>query len=264
MTPRELELGRMGRKILLSSDWHGDKRTLGVSRIDDVRTAVRQTVDAAVTHKVDLYVFLGDLCDPDSGPIVLRCAEIAVQAACDLQEAGIDSLWLAGNHDVFEDSTGCTSLAPLRALPSRLPGMGRVTVAERPLVFTKQETAFMCLPYVATSHPYSPEQFAREQLDALDADMRVVVLGHLHLAGIIPGEETHEMGRGRDLFYPHKTLDEWKEDPGNNPSVIYEANGHYHEPQLYAGVHVPGALVRFTFADVHEPSFILVDLEGVP
>ena len=65
-------------KILHTSDWHADWSTSGVDRYDDVAEAVAQTVKEAVDRKVDLYVFAGDLADPDDGPRVLRAVELAV------------------------------------------------------------------------------------------------------------------------------------------------------------------------------------------
>jgi len=233
--------------MLNTSDWHPDKRTMNYPRFDDVAQAVEQTVDVAIAEKVDLYAFNGDLCDPDAGPIVLRCAGLAVRASARLSSHGIQSVWVAGNHDVFEDGSGLTSLNPLHGMP------GIVTVAERPTLFEEFGMNILCLPYSAVSHAYDPEEWARKALEGSPAP-KVLVLAHLHVKGIVPGEETREMGRGRELWFPREVF-RGKEDR------VAMFNGHYHAGGIHDGIVIPGSLARFTFGEESsKPSFLLVEL----
>lgn len=248
-------------KLAISSDWHGDKSTLGVPRFEDVRDAVKHSVRVAIAERVDGYVFPGDLCDPDAGSVVMRVVELAMATALELAMEGIPSLWVAGNHCVIEDGSGDTSLSPLRALAHVYP----VTVAEVPTVLHHWgEATILALPYTASSHPYD----VREVLDRhLPADgSRVVVVGHLAVPGIQPGEETTEMARGREVVLPLDWLHALPRK--RRPALI--VNGHYHRQQEHRWppgdpdpvvVHVPGAMARLTAGErEHQPGFLLAEV----
>jgi exonuclease SbcD len=253
-------------KILLTSDWHADARTLGHARFDDVDRAVRQTVDAAIKQKVDAYCFLGDLCDPDSGSSVFRSVELAISTAVALSREGILNVWLAGNHDVIEDGSGDTTLSPLRPLVSAYAGL--TYLFERPGTvlagqgLDKRAVFIRALPYTATSHGYDPtEHVGRStKVDArMTANTYLIVLAHLAVEGVQPGEETKEMPRGRDVTFPRVSFPE--ED-----STTHLFNGHYHRQQThgmpgYRPVHIPGAPARFTFGEQdNEPGYLLVEV----
>ena len=79
--------------ICVSSDWHADARSHGVDRFDDVAQAVAQTVKAAREEHADLYLFLGDLCDPDDVPRALRSVRLMLDVALELADAAIP-LWV--------------------------------------------------------------------------------------------------------------------------------------------------------------------------
>lgn len=233
-------------KMLLTGDWHGDWVTMGVPRYTEVENAAEETVRAAVDQRVDLYVFMGDLTDPDSGPSVFRCVDLALRTANELSRRRITSFWLAGNHDVSEDGTGTTTLTPLRSGNER----SEHTLFERPYV-VDFGLHFLMLPFTAASHTYNPEELAKEFVAKND---RGVVLGHLSVPGVIPGEETTEMPRGRDVRFP---VEVFKDKPD-----FFLANGHYHRRQRSPdGVWMPGSLARLTFGEEdHKPSYLIVEL----
>lgn len=238
------------KKILVTSDWHLDHVTAGVQRFEELRHAVFAMVARAIDDNFDAFLFLGDLCDPDSGSSVFRAIEVAADAAMRLATKSIPSIWLAGNHDVIEDGTGDTTLSPLRALSV---SNGHVTVVERPKVLRfGHRLDIVCLPFTATSHAYDVEKFVRS---SSTSSTDVVVLGHLSIPGIIPGEETHEMPRGREICWPHEAVDAM---PARRKFL---ANGHYHRQQVYRGINIPGSLARLTFGEKdHEPSFLIVEV----
>jgi len=235
-------------KVVCSSDWHADWSTAGFSREGDVATAVDETVAAAVEQGASHYFFLGDLCDPD-GARAHRAVELAVRTAVRLSRAGIASRWLAGNHDVVEDGHGTTMLGALRELESaELP----VRVYDRPTVEVLPEVAVVALPYCARSHAYDPEAFVRA--NPLPG-WRVVVLGHLNIAGIAPGSETDEMPRGRDVMFPLAAC----QDVYGERALLM--NGHYHQHQVFRRIHVPGSLERLTFGEMaNEPGYMIVEV----
>jgi len=221
-------------KLLVTSDWHLDHVTLGVSRFEELRSAVQETIDAAIRERVDGYVFTGDLCDPDAGTSVFRCVELAQRTANVLHKNGIPSFWLAGNHDVIEDGRGSSTLSPLREVEG-------ATVIEEPMLI--KGLAF--LPFTSPSRGYDPETFLRT-CGATPA----VIFAHLNVPGMHPGEETTEMPRGREVMFP---LDFAKKE---RPMLV---NGHYHRAATLP-VYIPGSLARLTFGEeAYDPGFAILN-----
>ena len=236
-------------KIVASSDWHPDHVTHGVARFAEVKEAAHRTVDRAIEESADAYVFVGDLCDPDAGSTVFRCVELAIDVATRLAARGIASAWIAGNHDVIEDGTGDTTLSPLRALAN----LGHlVKVYERPGVFARAGVNIICLPYAATSHGYDVEASIADLSKGL-AREKTIVAAHLNILGVVPGEETTEMPRGREVWLP-------VEAAKRAASIVM--NGHYHRKQRTKdGVWIPGSLARLTFGEEgNQPSFLVLEL----
>lgn len=239
-------------KIVMSSDWHPDAVTAGYRRFDDVCASARAVADAAVKLGADLFVFCGDLCDPDLGR-AHQCAALTIEIAAMLHREGIQSRWLVGNHDVLEDGTGTSTLEPLKAYAETTyceteeEPVGRHYVAVRSMPcwesFSK-ELLLVALPYVARSHAYDPIAFIQPL--GLAAHQRILVFGHLMLEGIEPGSETIDMARGRDLFFPiDEVLAKW----GDRAVMV---NGHYHQRQVHRGVQVIGSLERLTFGEEND------------
>jgi len=241
-------------KVVVTSDWHLDAVTYGVSRHQDVKDAALQVVAAAFKESADLVLFLGDLCDPDDGPWALQCVETAIEIAVALKTRGIASWWIAGNHDVIEDGTGRTTLSPLRALGTPL-----VRVFEEPAVadvpgFSKFDPAchvpLLALPFTAACRRYDPDKTVWEKRGELGD--RAVVAGHMTcLAGARLGEETHEMARGRSVSFPVEQC----------RAGWLKLNGHFHDRQVTNGVHVPGALARLSFGEAqNRPSYLIFEI----
>lgn len=243
-------------KVVVSSDWHPDVTTHGVPRFREVKEAVHHTVDVAIEEGAGLYLFAGDLCDPDAGSVVFRCVELALEVAARLAEANILSAWIAGNHDVIEDGSGDTTLSPLRALALMTD---RVKLYEKPgALRTKQlraerneDVSVIALPFTATSHGYDVESAIRELKAGTGTRESTVVVAHLNVPGVVPGEETTDMPRGREIVLPVELARE---------HAKYVINGHYHRQQLTeSGVWIPGSVARFTFGEEgHQPSFLVL------
>jgi DNA repair exonuclease SbcCD nuclease subunit len=238
-------------KIVVTSDWHGDWVTHGVRRFLEIEEAVHETVDRAVEENADAYVFLGDLCNPDSGSSVFRVIRLAMEAAIRLREREIASIWISGNHDVIEDGSGETTLTPLRALvdaSKKTP----VCVFESPgeaVLFGRRggpATKFFALPYTPTNRQYSPPDVAAQH--ARDA----VVLSHLtEISGVAPGEEFLEMPRGRGIRLPLEQL-------GSAKMIL---QGHFHRQQKVGPVWIPGSLARLTFCEeTHSPGYLVLEV----
>lgn len=224
-------------KVLVTADWHLDANTAGYDRFADVAKSIDAMVDAAIRSKVDLFLFLGDLCDPDASRAP-RCVAKAINAWRQLQQAGIASRWLVGNHDVIEDGSGTSTLTPLRAAGA--------DVIEEPMTGTIGGVQFVWLPYVPRVRNYDAAEFVASV--NLAPDLPVVVAGHLTVPVLDPGSETHDMPRGRDLVFPvEQVVAKW-------PKAML-LNGHYHTAcwmigqQVGGGLCVPGSLERLTFGE---------------
>lgn len=246
-------------RVVATSDWHLDWVTRGVTRRDEVERAVQQSIAYAVERATDLYLFTGDLCDPDDGGVVARSSEYAVHVARDLSRRGIPSAWIAGNHDTTDDGV-TTSLTPLRRLADPL-----VSVHEQPGIRDLgQGRVLVALPHTAFgAAEHSPQALTR-LLPRLAGFRTIIFACHLTVPGIVPGEETTEMPRGRDLTLPLDALDEFRTSTARwkDPPAIVVINGHYHRAMCHAGVLVPGSLARLTFGEEeHVPSFLDVWME---
>lgn len=239
--------------VVVCSDLHADWSTAGVPRFGDAHAALHGAMNDAISMRAAAFLFLGDLCDPDNGPATIAAIELSIQVALRGSAYGVESHWIAGNHDVIEDGFGRTTLSPLAQVAAWVPGI-HVYESPRFASVAKGRFRLCALPFTASSHPYDP---ARVVVDALAGSGAGpwVVAGHLHLAGIIPGSESEDMARGRSVQFPLELV-----DAGANAVFL---NGHYHRRQVYAGVHVPGSMMRLTFGEQdNEPGYLVVEVPG--
>lgn len=241
-------------KILAVSDLHADWTTAGVARYEDVESSLERAVERAIDWKADLFAFAGDLADPDSQRVHLATA-LAARTAKRLKDSGIQSIWIAGNHDVVTDGTGATTLSALKAA---FDGP-MVRVDETPTChvgWIRNDLAIVTLPYCAPSHNYSPATFVEAVRSRVHSSWKLLVVGHLMLEGIEPGSETTDMARGRDVFWPLEAIRELRKD-----RRVVCIGGHYHRRQDYEGVHIVGSLERLTFGEEgNAPGWLEVEL----
>lgn len=239
-------------KLVITSDWHLDALTDGVARYEEIEQAVDLSVKVAIEERASLYIFNGDLCNPD-GWNSIRAISKMIEVAIRLDNASIASIWVAGNHDVVEDGLGTTVLTPLVAAAVA------THVFEQPgeLVFKDPNGPgslhVVGLPFTPTSHNYDPEVLIRKMSKPKPGEPTIVI-GHLNLKGISAGSETKEMSRGRDVYWPLDTIKrKW---PG---CTIF--GGHYHTAQEFEGVHIVGSLGRLRHDEEdHNPSLMIVEV----
>lgn len=230
-------------RIIVTSDWHGDATTAGVDRYEDVEFAATTVCEAAINLQADVFIHLGDISDPDP-PRCWKAASLPIRIAAALKVAGIPSLWLTGNHDVLEDGEGSHVLSPLKAsgLGYVLDGPGVSSVVPG--------LRILALPFVARTHNYDPMMVVKMS----EGDRIDLVISHLNIEGIEPGSETKEFSRGRDVFLPLAKISRAWPD-----AVIL--NGHYHRPQTWNGVHIPGSLVRLTRGErENQPGYLMIEV----
>ena len=245
-------------KILVTGDWHLDARTAGLDRFEDLRAAVNWTVEVSEREHVDLYVMLGDLCDPDTTRSH-RAIGLATETAAALADRGIAQVWTVGNHDVIEDGTGSTTMAALAGW-SRLRRFSPANdspmfhVAEEPMHvprFMGTTNDLLLFPFTARAKAYEPAKII-ERAQLSNGCTKVLVFGHLNVIGADDGSEVEDFPRGREVVFPTDAIiAKW----GDRAMMF---NGHYHRRQTVRGVRMPGALGRLGFGEVNNPAGVLL------
>lgn len=246
-------------RIVCVSDVHGDKRTMGVPRFEEAARALW----AAARHAERIgawFLFLGDLCDPDDDVGgTLKCQREAAHIAAWLRGRGVDQAWMTGNHDVDEGGSGLSTLSHVAMFEPALPpeGTTQFHVADgKPIeVDLAPGARMLCLPFAAASHAYSPAE-AAAAFFASAGSARTVVAAHLSIRGIIAGEETVEMPRGREMIFP----------AAETRGATLRLSGHYHKRQIFdpgggSPIHVVGSPLRLTAHDQDSsPAFIVASI----
>jgi DNA repair exonuclease SbcCD nuclease subunit len=241
-------------KIVNSSDWHLDSATAGFRRYDDVAGAVRATVEAAIDQKAEFYLFTGDAHDPDNGGDTYLYTRFIMQTAIYLADAGIQSIWMSGNHDTVESGNGLTTLSPLRSIAESRAYERFITLAEDPGYISLGGKALLCtLPFTSFDRPYDPAEVIK---NIPAGKLPVIVAGHLMIEGIEIGSETTDFPRGRDIFFPQQACD----DLAKNREVM-RIQGHYHKKQCFEGIYIPGSVARLTFGEAeHSPGYQVIEI----
>jgi DNA repair exonuclease SbcCD nuclease subunit len=253
-------------KLFISSDWHGDASTSGVDRFDEIRGAAFDVANAAIAEKRKgndvAFVFGGDLTDPDTTRS-FRAIGLAIDIAMMLSRNGVQSFWIAGNHDTIENDRGSTTLEPLAMLAKnehKPPHFAHISVAETPATYMPcLGLRLVCLPHVARARNYEPARFV-ESIDELPVDFpyreRFLVIGHLTVPSAERGSESDDFARGRDMIFP---VAECRRRWGDRCILV---NGHYHRKQITKdGVHIPGSLARLRHDEEHhEPGYLVIEV----
>lgn len=240
-------------KFVISSDWHGDASTSGVDRFSEIEKAAfavaYATIDLHRNGTDVVFIFAGDLCDPDTTRS-FRSIGLAIDIALYLAKNKISSIWIAGNHDVIENDRGSTTLEPL-TMVSKTNDL--ITVVERQSVVGAR---IIALPYTARANSYDPEWFISRSIDPLFNRVPVLIVGHLTVPSAERGSESDDFARGRDMIFPVEACrNRW----GNRCILV---NGHYHRKQVTRdGVHIPGSLARLRHdEEQHEPGYLVIEV----
>lgn len=249
-------------RALLTSDWHGDKSTAGLPRFDDVMSSARRAAELAVALRVDWYVFLGDLTDPEPG--AHRVVAAAIEVFTFLLARRIGVVVLGGNHDACEDSAASSAIDPIAA-HARVVGGDFVVFTQPGHIELGPGVFLVALPHPHRGKPYDPEKWLDEQSQLREipwgmGERSVLVAGHLEVDAYEQeshrGSEATVMPRGRPGRFPvAKARALW----GDRAVLV---NGHYHKAHMDP-VLVPGALERLARDEMgHEPQVLVVDLPG--
>lgn len=255
-------------RLFVVSDLHADASTNGLDRFDEIRDALFVAVDAAIDEskrtspKNVAFVFAGDLCDPDTTRS-FRAISMVIDAAMKLSRAGIESFWVAGNHDTIENERGSTTLEPLAMLAKtehNPPHFAHIFVAEEPMDSMLGIGLWLVLlPHAARARNYDPARFV-QSVEMLPANFplkeRFIVIGHLTVPSAERGSESDDFARGRDMIFP---VEACRKRWGDRCMLV---NGHYHRKQITKdGVHIPGSLARLRHdEEQHEPGYLVIEV----
>lgn len=238
--------------IVCCSDLHLDHTTHGVSRFDEVKHAVFESVERAIQIRAAAWMCLGDVTDPDSGPIVFRVLEVLIEATQRLIADAVPVVFLAGNHDIAL-ADGTTTLSPLRPL---VRSSDYVELFEQPgVVDLDRLPRIVAFPFTHPSCSYDPAEWARAQVER--SDRPTITISHLNIEGVQPGEETKELPRGRSVLFPC----------AETKRAVHRVSGHYHRAQDFdpkdggPPISIVGSCAKLTFGEEeHEPSFLILEV----
>lgn len=104
-------------RIIHTADWHLGRRLRGIDRTPEIAAALQQLLKQAIAEEVDAVLIAGDIFDVPNPPAYAE--RIAYRFFCDLQQAGIPAIAIAGNHDSharIDSIAQLLSLAGVRAL----------------------------------------------------------------------------------------------------------------------------------------------------
>jgi exonuclease SbcD len=232
-------------------------------RLHDFLKSLDQAIDGAIASEVDVVVFAGDIYKTRD-PTPTHQREFA-RRVHRLSLAGIQTVIVAGNHDIPLSAGRATSVDIFRALD-----IPRVTVARVMSTLVLQTAAgplqIVAFPWTVRSAVLAQPEFKnhtmaelnqamldlnraklRSEAEALDPDLPSIVVGHAHLFGARIGAE-RLLTMGADPMFDLATFD--------LPGIDFVALGHIHKHQAlsYASPRVvyAGSIDRVDFGEQDE------------
>lgn len=257
-----------------SGETHGrinPKTGLNV-RFEDFAQALSKSVDYALEHKVDVYLFSGDAYKSASPEPVYQKA--FARQLKRLSDAGIQTILLVGNHDQVMRSTESHSMSVFESLEIAnvitidRPGLhvldtphGKLQVigiphVTRHLLMTHEKYADLSTAAVDKVLVNHVDALVRHYLDELDDQIPAVATAHMMVDRARAGAE-QDLMIGYSLTFPLEMF--------VHPSLDYVALGHVHGHQvLRAGepsIVYAGSMERVDFSEENEDKgFVHVQL----
>ena len=241
-------------------------------RLHDFLRSLDQAIDAAIEAEVDLVVFAGDIYKTRD-PTPTHQREFAHRIRR-LSAAGVQTVMVAGNHDIPMSAGRATSVDIFRALEVPSVTIARTigTLVVQTRVGPLQIVTF---PWTNRSAVLAQPDFKnhtiaelnqamiemnqaklRLEVDALDTGLPSIVVGHAHLFGARIGAE-RLLTMGTDPMYDVQTFD--------LPGIDFVALGHIHKHQVlhYAAPTVvyAGSIDRVDFGEQDEDKgWVLIEI----
>jgi DNA repair protein SbcD/Mre11 len=232
-------------------------------RLHDFLNSLDQAIDAAIASHVDLVVFAGDIYKTrDPTPTHQREFARRIQR---LTTAGIQSVLVAGNHDVPMSAGRATSVDIFRALEVPSVTVAR-TISTHRIETRAGPVQIVAFPWAVRSMVLVQPEYKnytiaelnqamieltrdrlRTQAEVLDPQLPSILVGHAHLFGARIGAE-RLLTMGSDPMYDLQTFD--------LPGIDYVALGHIHKHQVLHYAPPPvvyaGSIDRVDFGEEDE------------
>jgi exonuclease SbcD len=232
-------------------------------RFEDFVRALARTVDYAIEHKIDVFLFSGDAYRNASPEPIYQ--KMFARQLKRLSDANVNTILLVGNHDQVLKSTSTHAMSVFQTLE-----VPNVTTIDRPVLTTLDTTngalQLIGLPHVTrhqmmTNDKYSTQTSAgidtalvenvhallRGYYDQLDPSIPTVVTAHMTVDKAVAGIE-QELLVGYTLTFPT--------DIFVDPRVDYVALGHVHKHQEIRAsaptIVYAGSLERVDFGEQKE------------
>lgn len=258
-------------RILHTADWHAGRSLMGRDRLDEIRGALGEILEAAREYAVDLVIVAGDLFEQRNPPAAAEAAVWEFFSA--LGRAGIPSVVIAGNHD---------SPARLDAVAGLLAGtgahvVGEIRTSDRGGIY---ENTVRGIPLRVAAVPFASERrvlradLQREKTDAEKKPEYRQQMGRLisDLTGgftnstvnVLTMHGTMEGARLSRTEYEFHSSEHYTLGSTLIPgSVQYVALGHIHEPQDVPGLaanrgRYSGSLIQLDFGEAGQEKFVWI------
>jgi len=231
-------------------------------RLHDFLNSLDQAIEGAIAAQVDLIVFAGDIYKTRD-PTPTHQREFA-QRIRRLSAAGVQTVIVAGNHDIPLSLGRATSVDIFRALEVPSVIVAR-TIGTHVVDTQAGPVQILAFPWTVRSAVLAQPEFKnytiaelnqamidmnraklRKDAEALDPALPTIVVGHAHLFGARIGAE-RLLTMGNDPMYDMQTFD--------LPGVDFVALGHIHKHQVLnrtPSVVYAGSIDRVDFGEQDE------------
>jgi DNA repair protein SbcD/Mre11 len=231
-------------------------------RLHDFLRSLDQAIDGAIEARVDIVVFAGDIYKTRD-PTPTHQREFA-QRVHRLSAAGVQTVIVAGNHDIPLSLGRATSVDIFRALEVPSVMVAR-TIGAHVIETQAGPVQVLAFPWTVRSAVLAQPEFKnhtiaelnqamidmnraklRMDAEALDPSLPTIVVGHAHLFGARIGAE-RLLTMGNDPMYDVQTFD--------LPGVDFVALGHIHKHQVLnraPSVVYAGSIDRVDFGEQDE------------
>jgi DNA repair protein SbcD/Mre11 len=231
-------------------------------RLHDFLRSLDQAIDGAIEARVDIVVFAGDIYKTRD-PTPTHQREFA-QRVHRLSAAGVQTVIVAGNHDIPLSLGRATSVDIFRALEVPSVMVAR-TIGAHVIETQAGPVQVLAFPWTVRSAVLAQPEFKnhtiaelnqamidmnraklRRDAEALDPSLPTIVVGHAHLFGARIGAE-RLLTMGNDPMYDMQTFD--------LPGVDFVALGHIHKHQVLnraPSVVYAGSIDRVDFGEQDE------------
>ncbi|MEQ8996781.1 MAG: exonuclease SbcCD subunit D [Coleofasciculus sp. B1-GNL1-01] len=260
-------------RLIHTSDWHLGRRLKGVDRTPEIEAALNELLESAKTLDVDAVLVAGDIFDVPSP--TADAEKVAYNFFCQLRDAKIPAVVIAGNHDSAFRIDGVSRLLshvgvhalgrPRKANQGGViqldTSSGKLSVAAMPFAserrLLKSEDLWDKDDLKQRQHYKDRVKYLLKNLASIFREDSVnIVMAHLTLDGAIRAYSEVDYYTRDTYSLAGQTL----------PSEAqYIALGHIHKPQQIsnsAPTYYSGSLIQVDFGEAgEEKGFNLVTVE---